>query len=59
MKKFANVEWTAGDIQTLRPEWSVEKCEDFLVANEHHLRDRLIEVGWEVLEVLLTYDAAG
>ena len=47
---FAEVAWKAADIQTYRPEWSVEQCEDFLAKIERVLEDRMIEVGWDVIE---------
>jgi hypothetical protein len=53
---FAKVEWTAEDVQTLRPDMSGDEAEDFLSSNESHLRDRLIELGWDVMESLLAYD---
>lgn len=52
-KSFAIVAWTVEDIKTLRPKWTEERCEAFLVANERHIQDGLIELGWEVIEILL------
>jgi hypothetical protein len=52
-KRYARVEWTADDLQTLREGWTAEQCEDWLAANERHIQDRLIELGWEVIECLL------
>lgn len=52
-EKFAQVVWTAEDIQTLRPDWDLEKCADWLQRNERHIQDRLVELGWEVIESLL------
>lgn len=48
--RFAEVSWKAADIQTYRPEWSVEQCEDFLAKIERVLEDRMIEIGWSVIE---------
>lgn len=53
--KYAKVEWTAEDLQTLRPEWSLEKCEEWLASNQKYMQDRLVELGWEVMESLLSY----
>jgi hypothetical protein len=55
-KKFATVTWTAEDIQTLRPDWTTERSEEFLEDNERRIQDRLTELGWEVIENLLTED---
>jgi hypothetical protein len=52
-KKFATVTWTAEDIQTLRPDWTTERSEEFLEDNERRIQDRLTELGWEVIETLL------
>lgn len=55
-KTFATVAWTAEDLQTLRPNWSDKKCEDWLDSNEDYIQTRLIELGWEVMESLLSGD---
>jgi hypothetical protein len=51
--KFAEVAWSAEDVQALRPSWPLERCEEELAASERHLRDRVIEHGWQVLDCLL------
>lgn len=56
MKSYAKTSWTAGDIQSLRPNMNQTEAEEFLKSNENHLRDRLVELGWEVIESLLTYE---
>lgn len=57
MKTYAKVEWTAEDVQTLRPEMSQADAEEFLRANGKYIQDRLIEFGWEVIETLLRYES--
>ncbi len=47
------IKWVAEDIQQLRPDWSLEDCEAVLEKFGRALTDRSIEVGWEILEVLL------
>lgn len=47
------IKWSAEDVQQLRKDWSLDKCQDFLDRNGRQLNDRLIEVGWEVLEALI------
>ena len=54
--EYVRVVWTAYDVQTLRPNWCIEKCEAWLVENEKYIQDRLVEVGWEVLQDLLDFD---
>ena len=50
---YADVIWQPEDIKTLRPEWSLERCEDWLQENEKYIRDRTIELGWDVITSLL------
>lgn len=50
---YAKVEWAPEDVQTLRPDWSLERCEDWLHAHQKYVQDRLVELGWDVIETLL------
>lgn len=50
---YANVDWIPGDIQSLRPEWTLEQCEAFLNENEKYIRESMIECGWVAIEALL------
>jgi hypothetical protein len=50
---YAKVEWSPTDILTLRPRWTPEKCSEWLERNERYIQDRLVELGWEVIESLL------
>jgi len=52
-RKNAVIIWCDADIQQLKPEWSLNKCQEFLDRNARHIQDRLIETGWEVLESLI------
>jgi hypothetical protein len=52
-ESLAKVTWHAEDVQTLKPNWSLEKCNEWLEDNERHISDRLIELGWEVIDALL------
>lgn len=52
-ESLAKVTWHAEDVQTLKPNWSLEKCNEWLEDNERHISDRLIELGWEVMDALL------
>jgi hypothetical protein len=57
-EKYAQVTWCAGDIQTIRPDWTDEQAEDWLASNEKYIQSRMIEVGWEVIETLIGEDGA-
>lgn len=59
MKTYANVGWTPGDVQTLAPKWSEEKCIEWLEANAKHIQDALVSHGWEVLESLIPTEEKG
>jgi len=52
-ESLAAVTWHAEDVQTLKPSWSLKKCNEWLEDNERHMQDRLIELGWEVMDALL------
>ena len=52
-EEYAKVVWRAEDVKSINSAWSLEKCEEWLADNERHISDRLIELGWEVLDVWL------
>jgi hypothetical protein len=56
MALWATVEWLPEDIKTLKPEWSDEECLSFLERNETKIRDRIIELGWEVITSFVKED---
>ena len=51
--KFAEVAWTAHDVLTIRPTWTIEQAEEWLDINERKIIDELITHGWNVLESML------
>ena len=53
IKTYAKVNWTVEDVLSIRPHWTAERAEEELIANEKYIRERLTEVGWNVLEALL------
>jgi rubrerythrin len=56
--EYAGLSWSAEDVQTLRPAWGIDRCEAWLAENQKHIRDRLCELGWEVMEDLLPRKSA-
>ena len=50
---YAHVRWHPGDVLTLKPDWTEEQAEEWLSENEKYFRDRLVELGWQVMEDLL------
>ena len=55
--EYAKVVWRAEDVKAIKGAWSLEKCEEWLQDNDRHISDRLIELGWEVLDTLLQMEA--
>ena len=53
---YAEVKWRAEDVYRLKPSWTLPKCEEWLQDNEHHIQERLIELGWDVIETLLSME---
>ena len=53
---YAEVAWTVEDIQALRPEMTDEQAAEWLEFNQKHIQNRLVELGWDVIEALLSYD---
>ena len=52
-RRFAIVSWNVDDVYTLRPDWTPERAERFLLNNEKHLRDAMVRTGWDALEALI------
>jgi hypothetical protein len=53
---YATLRWAPEDVLTLRPNWTLDRCEEWLEANQRHIQARLCELGWEVIETLLDGD---
>ena len=47
------IKWAWEDIQLLRPDWSKNQCLVMLDQVAKRLEERSIELGWEVLEILI------
>ena len=50
---YAEVTWRAEDVQSIKKDWSLPRCEEWLEDNEDNMKDRLTELGWEVMGALL------
>ena len=55
-EEYAKVVWRAEDVQALKKDWSLPRCEEWLEDNERHISDRLIELGWDVMDTLLNME---
>lgn len=45
--------WSWKDIESLKPDWNEDKCQEALESISGQLQDQLVEEGWNVMEVLL------
>lgn len=52
--RYAKVAWSWPDVQELRPEWTQEKCEDWLANNAKYIQEALVQQGFKVIEDLIT-----
>lgn len=43
---FATTRWAAEDVQSIRPDWNLERCERELGIIERRFQDWLVELGW-------------
>ena len=55
-KPQAIVSWCAEDILEKRPDWSVERCQDFLDENEDHIQMAMIEAGGDAIDECLRWE---
>lgn len=53
MENFASVFWTPRDIKLSRPDWSDEKCVDFLDSIDRRLEQTMIACGWGFIDEML------
>lgn len=51
--EFAQTQWSVDDVKSVRPHWTSSEAREWLQDNERTMRDRLVELGWEVMEALL------
>lgn len=53
MQKYVEVSWCPADVKAINEHWSDEKCMEALDKIASYFEDRLIESGWEILEIFL------
>ena len=54
MEKYVQISWCPADVKAINEHWSDEKCMEVLSEIGGYLEDRSIELGWDVLETLLS-----
>lgn len=56
MNEYARIVWTVEDVRQVAQECGYcltdEQAEEFLATNERRLQDRLVKLGYEVLQYL-------
>lgn len=50
---IAKITWCGEDVKAIYPDWSDEKCISALESVAGYLEERSVELGWEVLQILL------
>ena len=55
--RFATAAWQVGDIKSVAPEWSDERCAEFLRVNGTHIQEAMVQAGWNSIAALLTWEA--
>lgn len=53
MKYFAETKWTISDVQSLKPNWSDDKCRQWLSENAKYIQEAAVSAGWVAMESLL------
>lgn len=56
LKPQASVSWCAEDIREKRPNWTVERCQEFLDDNEDHIQVAMIEAGADAIDECLRWE---
>ena len=56
---YAEAQWVASDVASLRPDWTEEQAEEWLSFNEKYIRDAMIRAGWSAIETLLPPEGEG
>lgn len=53
---FATVGWQIEDVQSLAPRMTDDEARAWLLKNEKYIAERLIELGWDVIQTFLRMD---
>ena len=53
-ENYTSVTWRAEDVHYLKPSWTLPRCEEWLEDNEDNIKDRLTELGYEIMSALLS-----
>ena len=53
---YGMTRWSIDDVKCLAPEWTDEQCHEFMERHDRHFEDRMIELGWEVLDLYVSQE---
>jgi hypothetical protein len=56
---YGMTRWYIDDVKYLAPEWTDEQCHEFMERHDRHFKDRMIELGWEVLDLYVAQEKRG
>ena len=48
-----NITWSLADIKSRQPQWSDDRCDEFLADVAKSIEDASIIAGWEVIDALI------
>ena len=50
---YAEVKWSVGDVETLRPNWTEAQYVEFLSDNGKYIQEAMVLAGWEAMRELI------
>ena len=50
---YAEVKWSVGDVETLRPNWTEAQYIEFLSDNGKYIQEAMVLAGWEAMRELI------
>ena len=53
---YGMTRWNIDDVKYLAPTWTDEQCHNFMERHDRHLKDRMIELGWETLDLYVAQE---
>jgi len=53
---YGMTRWNIDDVKYLAPTWTDKQCHDFMEGHDRYFKDRMIELGWETLELYVAQE---
>ena len=55
MKTFGGTSWNAEDVLRCEgaADWTIAQAEEWLMAEDTHIRDRMVQAGWGYIQEIL------